>query len=85
MYVADFGNGRVRKINAGRGIITTVAGNGNLARDDYGDGGQATNAIISSPTAVVLDGSGNLLITAYYVPNIRKVNLATGIITTAAH
>jgi hypothetical protein len=85
VYVADFGNGRVRKINAGRGIITTVAGNGNLARDDYGDGGQATNAIISSPTAVVLDGSGNLLITAYYVPNIRKVNLATGIITTAAH
>src|SRR5262249_13387813 len=41
IYVAETGSARVRKISAGTGIITTVAGNGSLGTG--GDGGQATN------------------------------------------
>ena len=41
LFIADYGNNRIRKVGT-NGIITTVAGNGT---DGYsGDGGAATNA-----------------------------------------
>ena len=40
IYIADTGNGRIRKIDAAAGIITTAAGNGNGGFS--GDGGWAT-------------------------------------------
>ena len=42
IYIAEYGNNRVRKVAAGTGIITTVAGNGTAGYS--GDGGQATSA-----------------------------------------
>ncbi len=49
LYVADFGNNRVRKISS-KGVITTVAGTG--TQGDSGDGGQATSAQLNTPTGV---------------------------------
>ncbi len=57
LYVADFGNNRIRKINAG-GIISTIAGTG--ARGFSGDGGPAVHAELSLPGGLVSDGRGNL-------------------------
>ncbi|GAB3998785.1 hypothetical protein GCM10028807_47400 [Spirosoma daeguense] len=79
VYIADAANHRVRKITPD-GIINTVAGNGTSGFT--GDGGPATAARIKYPTGVAVDASGNIYIACEY--RLRKVNQATGIITTIA-
>jgi uncharacterized protein (TIGR03437 family) len=78
LYICDSSNHRIRKINAA-GIITTVAGNGNVV--SAGDGGQAIAAAFDRPRSITFDSNGN-----YYFSEgkrIRKVNTA-GIISTYA-
>jgi streptogramin lyase len=82
LYIADLNNYRIRKVDAASGIITTVAGNG--IPTYAGDGGAATSASLNSPTGVALDASGNLYVADYYNQRIRKVDVASGIITTVA-
>lgn len=93
LYIAEFGGSpagsplnnidyRVRKVDAATGIITTVAGNG--IRGTAGDGGPATSAELGGPFQVALDGAGNLYIEEIEYPRVRKVDAATGIITTVA-
>ncbi len=80
VYIADFTNSRVRKVNAA-GIITTVAGNGTFGFS--GDGGQATAAGLYFPVNVTFDGAGNMYISDYVNYRVRKVT-AAGIISTIA-
>ena len=82
LYIGDNANSRVRKVNAVTGTITTVAGNGTAGYS--GDGGAATSAELNGPEVVALDSAGNLYIAEYYNNRIRKVDAATGIITTVA-
>src|SRR5437773_1005581 len=81
LYIADYGNQRIRKVDAASGIITTVAGNGSPGF--AGDGGAATSASLNFPFGVALDASGNLYIADLSNYLIRKVDAASGIITTA--
>jgi hypothetical protein len=81
-YIVDQLNQRIRKISAATGIITTVAGNGITGYS--GDGGQATSASMDWPNAVAVDSAGNLYIADQVNQRIRKVTVATGIITTVA-
>lgn len=76
LYIADTGNRRVRKVDTS-GMITTVAGNG--SNGNGGDGGPATAASVT-PRFLILDSSGNLLISAK--ARVRKVDLSSGTITT---
>ena len=81
VYIADYGNNRVRKVNSA-GIISTVAGAGSLGNSGFsGDGGLATAALLNSPSGVALDAQGNLYISDTGNGRIRKVD-TTGIITT---
>jgi sugar lactone lactonase YvrE len=80
LYVADSFNERVRKIDL-NGIITTAAGNGTSGYS--GDGGAATSAEMSFPTAVRADAAGNLYIGDGDNSVVRKVDV-TGKITTIA-
>ena len=85
LYIADFADNVIRKINT-LGIITTVAGNGYGATTSGGfsrDGGQATAAELYYPSDVAIDAEGNLYISDANNHRIRKVNTA-GIITTIA-
>jgi len=82
LYVADFGNNRVRKIDVATGIVTTVAGNGSSSYT--GDGGPATVATLNGPAGVATDAAGNLYIADSENNAIRKVNSATGEIATIA-
>jgi sugar lactone lactonase YvrE len=82
LFIADFANSRVRRVDAKTGIITTVAGNGRLGFS--GDGGPATSASLYEPEGVAVDGSGNILIDDYGNNRIRRVDAVTGIITTVA-
>jgi sugar lactone lactonase YvrE len=82
LYIADFGNNRVRKVDVTTGIVTTVAGNGTSSFT--GDGGAATVATLNGPAGVVTDAAGNLYIADSENNAIRKVNSATGVIATIA-
>ncbi len=74
IYIADFYNFRVRKVDTG-GIITTVAGNGIWGHN--GDEGLATEGSLI-PTDLALDSSGNLFIVDYDMEDeigvIRRVD-----------
>ncbi len=83
LYIADEGNRRVRKVTP-NGIISTVAGNGSSSSAVVGDNGPATQAELARPRAVGVDAAGNLYIGDLELQRIRKVTMATGIITTFA-
>ena len=80
LYIADFQNSVIRKLNA-NGTISTVAGNGTAGYS--GDGGPATGAQLSFPAAVALDGAGNLYIGEFLNSCVRKVDV-NGKISTLA-
>jgi sugar lactone lactonase YvrE len=80
LYIADYGNNRIRKVTPA-GVISTVAGNGTNGWS--GDGGPAINASLSSPAGIAVDGGGNLYIADLGNERIRKVT-AAGIISTIA-
>lgn len=80
LYIADFSNNRIRKVSTS-GTIVTVAGNGNSGYS--GDGGPATNAQLSTPTGVALDGRGNLYI-ADAGNNVIRMVTSSGTISTIA-
>jgi trimeric autotransporter adhesin len=75
-------NYKIRKIDHATGIVTTVAGG------DYwgnsGDGGPATDALFMQPFDVALDTAGNLYMVDAGAGVVRKVDAATGVITTVA-
>jgi hypothetical protein len=82
IYIADTANNAVRKITAATGIMSTVAGDG--APGFGGDNGPASAARLSGPLGVSVDAAGNLYIADTANQRIRKVDAATGIITTVA-
>ena len=81
VYIADYGNRRVRKVGPG-GTITTFAGTDNEGFS--GDGGKATSARLT-PNGVAVDGQGNVYIADYTTrtSRVRKVS-RSGTITTFA-
>src|SRR5712692_8855859 len=86
IYISDSGNGRVRRIDAKTGIITTIAGRGSERSDNtIGDNGPATDAVLRGPWGIWVD-RGNLFITeaGFEGQRVRKVVLSTGVITTIA-
>jgi sugar lactone lactonase YvrE len=80
LYIADFSNNRIRKVD-GNGTITTVAGGGSSGL--LGDGGPATSAVLAQPSAVAVDLSGNFYIADTTSSRVRKVD-TQGIINTLA-
>ena len=82
IYITDTANNRIRRVDAGTGLITTVAGNGDLGFS--GDGGPAIAAKFNFPSGIALDGTGNLYISDMGNGRIRKVDALSGIISTVA-
>jgi sugar lactone lactonase YvrE len=79
LYIADTNNQRLRKVAGG--LISTIGGNGFTLYS--GDGGQATNAQLDSPSAIAVDNSGNLYISDSLNNRVRVVSPG-GTITTFA-
>jgi streptogramin lyase len=85
IYIAEFYNHRIRKVNAKTNIITTVAGNGKQGtQGSIGDGLPAIDAILYFPTSVAVSKSGDIYIADQGNHKIRKVDFGTGIISTIA-
>jgi sugar lactone lactonase YvrE len=88
LYIADTGNGRIRKVS--NGMITTVAGDGDpnntaalglYCPSCIGDNGPATEAVLAGPYGLAVDSVGNLYIADPGTDRIRKVS--NGLMTTA--
>ena len=71
LYISDWINNRIRKVDT-NGIITTVAGNGNNGYS--GDGGAATNASLNEPLGIAFDTAGNMYIADWQNNRIREVH-----------
>ena len=82
MFIADNGAGRIRRVDANAGLISTVAGTG--VGGYNGDGIAATTAQLSNVDQICLDASGNLYIADSSNYRVRKVDAASGLITTVA-
>ncbi len=82
VYVVDRLNYVIRRIDASTGIISTVAGTGEIGYS--GDGGPGTAAQFREPNDCFLDGKGGLLIADVQDQRIRRLDLESGIITTFA-
>src|ERR1700682_1050607 len=82
LYFCDLDNQRIRRLDLATTRLTTVAGNGE--RGYRGDGGPAVAAALNMPHELRFDRLGNLFIAERDNHVIRKVDRATGIISTVA-
>ena len=80
LYVCDNSNNRVRKIDMKTGVVTNALGNGQPASN--GDGGPATEAAVLMPDSLCLDVHNNIYVGEKYGCRVRRVDAATGIVST---
>ena len=72
----------VRRIDAQTGVITTLVGDGQAGYS--GDGGPAAQARLYEPYSLTVDNNGDIYIVDRLNAAVRKVDGATGIISTVA-
>lgn len=82
LYIADTRNHVIRFIDPRTQTVTTLAGDGN--EGFRGDGKAGDSVQFSQPHSVVLDQAGGLLVADTKNHRIRRIDLATGIVTTIA-
>jgi len=79
IYVADYSNNKIRKVTAA-GVVTTLAGSGAASELD----GTGAGATFNGPDGLAYDGAGNLYVADANGNKIRKIVIATGVVTTIA-
>lgn len=85
LVFADINNQRIRTIDLGTGVISTIAGSGPTGSGSgafAGDGGPATSARFNNPFDVAADAAGNLYVGDIQNHRIRRIDAQTGVITT---
>lgn len=80
LYIADFSNNLIRRVDASTQIITTVAGNGTQGS---AGSGPATQVALNGPQKVALDGSGNLYVADTKNNLVRKSDVSNLTLTFA--
>ena len=81
-FIADRANNRVRRVDAGSGVITTIVGTGTAGPG--GDGGLAVNAELDGPSGIAVDAAGDVYISDADNQRVRRVDASSGIISTYA-
>lgn len=82
LYVTDFNNRTIRKIEILTGKVTTIAGTpGSLGTDKGTADGTGEAAHFNQPSGITTDGT-NLFVTDQFQNTIRKIVIATGAVTT---
>ena len=76
LYIADYGNSRIREVNVTTQIINTIAGN-YTAGGYSGDGGPATSAELNTPIGTAMTPGANIYIADYRNNRIRLVTQST--------
>ncbi|MCH8823981.1 MAG: hypothetical protein IH984_10775, partial [Planctomycetes bacterium] len=81
IYIADTFNHRIRKVDIGTGLISTIGGTG--VQGYGGDGGAATAALLDTPSGIAVDSGGNVIFSDTVNQRIRKITPG-GTISTVA-
>jgi len=81
LFVADERNNTIRKIDLATGAVTTLAGSPGTSGSSDGTG---ASALFNHPIGLAMDDEGNLFVADSYNNTIRKVVVATGVVTTFA-
>jgi adhesin/invasin len=82
LYISDHGNRRVRKIDAQTGVISTVAGNGQLT--GFFPDRLATRTPLQFLLGTCVDRAGNLYIADAGFQCVQRVDAETGRLSTVA-
>ena len=82
LYIADCFNYAIRRLDMQTGDLTTFAGTGESGHS--GDGGPATEAKIDEIYAIQVDDNGDVYILQRFNPAIRRIDIATDVISTVA-
>ena len=82
VFIAETLGHRVLRADPSTGAVVVVAGSG--AQGFTGDGGSALQARLSRPAGLAVDAAGNVYIADSYNHRVRRVDAATGVITTVA-
>jgi streptogramin lyase len=82
LYFCDLDNQRIRRLDLRTRQLTTIAGTGE--RGYRGDGGAATAAALNMPHELRFDRRGDLYVAERDSHVVRKIDRATGVITTVA-
>jgi hypothetical protein len=80
LYVADGHNNVIRKIVISTGVVSTYAGTGTPGFAN----GALSSATFNDPYGMALDASGNIYVADILNNSIRKITVATGIVSTYA-
>jgi len=80
LYVADYNNNQIRRVSVSTGVVGTLSGSGSQGFAD----GPATSATFHNPTALTIDGAGNLYVADVGNNEIRQVVISNGAVTTIA-
>lgn len=83
LLIADGGDSVVIRLDLAKGWLSRVAGNG-LSEFDGREKGLATKVSLDQPTAVAVDGAGNVYLADWDNGRVRRVNAADGTIETVA-
>ena len=78
-YIADSGNNFIRKVTISTGIITTVAGNGQVGTTV--ESGSATSVALNYPIGIAVDSSGDIFFADQGNNVIREVTPPSGTAT----
>ncbi|HOA14047.1 MAG TPA: RHS repeat-associated core domain-containing protein [Myxococcota bacterium] len=76
IYITDEGNDRIRAVTPD-GIIRTFAGKGSVSGAGWGDGGPATDTLLTEPDSLAIDADGNVLLLDHMNGWIWKYDLST--------
>src|SRR5262245_50967474 len=82
IYIAEFGNNRIRKVAVGSNILTTETGNGVAAA--MGDLGPASEASINGPRDVSVDEWGDIWVSEFSGHSVRRIRASDHVIETIA-
>jgi sugar lactone lactonase YvrE len=81
VLVAAWHNHKIRQLDPDTGLVTVVAGAG---PGSSGDGGPARMALLNQPKSAVADLAGNIFVTDSRSQLIRRIDAASGTISTVA-
>jgi DNA-binding beta-propeller fold protein YncE len=82
LYFSDTFNHCIRRVDARTDVITTIAGCGEAGYS--GDGGPAVRARFDEPYGIAVDQTGNVYVADRHNHCVRRVDGASGIVTTFA-
>jgi len=82
LYFCEVDTGRTRRMDLATGRLSTIAGTGEPGY--LGDGGSRLEASFSAPHEIRFDGAGNLFVVERDAHVVRRVDAATGVVSTLA-